>query len=432
MVGGVQTEQAAAAASQSAATAGGSSASQTTGVHYAPLAPPHAMTSAERRKQVAQARTAANVAAKQRIVGAAPALSAKPGKPIQNVKNNPTLVLESTFGTMADTDGTVLGEFNTDNTPKTFYTGTAFQGQHVTVTDNIVEPGIATPYPEHVYWYTGCSTPGNFAEDTSSYDLGQVVTPSTLVDGNYVATVTLNVPVDVSSSLCTSLPGAAQGISFAVYMDLYNVNHGYFDGVYGDVEATVTQAVPAANEVGCNCTGNAAGFPQQPSLRGDPVNTSTGAFSESFTDASLPSAGAPLELARSYTSSDTTTGPLGTGWRLPWAMGLSFDASGNATFTDEEGRQFLYTRNSDGSFTPPVLARSSLVHNSAGTYTLTTLAHQVLVFTAGGQLASQKAGQRTGPDVRVHRRATGHGHRRGRAHGDAGLYRFAADQGRVL
>ena len=50
----------------------------------------------------------------------------------------------------------------------------------------------------------------------------------------------------------------------------------------------------------------------------DPVNTATGTLTEGFTDVSLPGPGIPFELLRSYNSRDTTSGPMGQGWTLPF------------------------------------------------------------------------------------------------------------------
>jgi hypothetical protein len=46
----------------------------------------------------------------------------------------------------------------------------------------------------------------------------------------------------------------------------------------------------------------------------DPVNTATGAFTTSASDARLPGIGLPFEMRRFYTSADSTEGVLGRGW----------------------------------------------------------------------------------------------------------------------
>ena len=107
--------------------------------------------------------------------------------------------------------------------------------------------------------------------------------------------------------------------------------------------------VPAAQTYGCApCTSLAA---QPEDFLGDPVNTATGAYSDTVTDAKLPGPGVTFAFTRAYTSADTASGPLGPGRTDPYQAALSFDGSGNATFRSGTGQQMVFTKNANGSFT---------------------------------------------------------------------------------
>jgi RHS repeat-associated protein len=85
----------------------------------------------------------------------------------------------------------------------------------------------------------------------------------------------------------------------------------------------------------------------------DPVNSATGSFTDSQVDLQLPGIGVPFTLQRFYNSADPSIGSLGQGWTHSYAISLSFDANGNATFRGEDGQQILYTKLPDDSFSPP-------------------------------------------------------------------------------
>jgi len=59
---------------------------------------------------------------------------------------------------------------------------------------------------------------------------------------------------------------------------------------------------------------------------GDPVNCATGVFWHTFTDFSIPGRGVPLDLTRTYSSSQApVNGPLGYGWTDSYDMSLAVD-----------------------------------------------------------------------------------------------------------
>jgi len=138
--------------------------------------------------------------------------------------------------------------------------------------------------------------------------------------------------------------------------------------------------VPDAQTFGSGC-----GSCENPSrLRGDPVNTATGAFAETFVDFEHPGQGVALSLSRSYTSADATPGPLGAGWTHAWNASLTVDGE-SATVRAGDGQQVRYQRLGDGSFRGAAGARAELVATPAG-YDFTTPSDDVLRFETSGAL----------------------------------------------
>lgn len=156
------------------------------------------------------------------------------------------------------------------------------------------------------------------------------------------------------------------------------------------VNAYTFASLQAAQAYGGRCGGTASGAARPQALDCDPVNSATGAFAEEFTDATVAGTGVPFTLSRDYSSDDATSGALGTGWTLPWETSLAVAANGDVTVRDENGATFTYTKTSTGTFTTPVLARSTLAAVSGGGYTLTTLDGQALTFGSAGLLTARK------------------------------------------
>jgi RHS repeat-associated protein len=160
-------------------------------------------------------------------------------------------------------------------------------------------------------------------------------------------------------------------------------------------------SVPFGQLLGCPGSPDSAWPPLLGGYCLDPVNTESGVFSGSFTDATLQGPGYPLDITRSYSSGTALAGPLGPGWSLPWQANLSIQPSGSVIFTAENGDQYVYAKRRGMFLTPPG-ARSVLTarKSSSGTvtgYMLTTPDHDVLSFNTAGQL--QSMGDATGRGV---------------------------------
>lgn len=151
------------------------------------------------------------------------------------------------------------------------------------------------------------------------------------------------------------------------------------------VEAFYTPIIPGAQAGICTCYAQAH--------RADPVNTATGMFFEQLTDASLVSPGVPLVLERTYRSDSSAVGLLGRGWATPFDAKLAI-ATGKVTYRTDDGASFVFTQNSDGTYTAPAGSAAKLVKGTS-TYTVTTQDHTKRTFNSSGQLTSvvDKAGK---------------------------------------
>ncbi|MGH2682722.1 MAG: DUF6531 domain-containing protein [Actinomycetota bacterium] len=121
----------------------------------------------------------------------------------------------------------------------------------------------------------------------------------------------------------------------------------------------------------------------------DPVNSATGSFVTSATDIALPGIGIPFVFSRSYTSADTSPGPLGIGWTHNYGVSLTIQPNGDAIFRAETGQQIPFTLQADGSFLPPSGGRSTLRAVQGG-YELLTRDQIRYRFDTQGRVTSLK------------------------------------------
>ncbi|MDT4992361.1 MAG: hypothetical protein QOH97_2253, partial [Actinoplanes sp.] len=129
--------------------------------------------------------------------------------------------------------------------------------------------------------------------------------------------------------------------------------------------------------------------PLIPSEGGDPVDTSSGAFQERYTDFSLAGRGPGLSWARSYDSvMAADNGPFGYGWHGGYAAHLVISATtGAVTVSQENGSEVVFT-SSAGTYTAPARVEAKLIKNPDGTYTFTRHATQILRFDSAGYLTA--------------------------------------------
>ncbi|WP_329138164.1 DUF6531 domain-containing protein [Streptomyces sp. NBC_01476] len=133
---------------------------------------------------------------------------------------------------------------------------------------------------------------------------------------------------------------------------------------------------------------------------GDPVDTSTGFFGDSYTDLSTPGRGMPLDFTRSYAESIAdpsgpnaslaVNGPFGYGWTYAYNLSASTDGTtGNVTVTQEDGSQVTFNDVS-GTYTPSAPRYDATLTKAGSTYTFTRTSKDIFTFdVATGRLTAE-------------------------------------------
>ncbi len=133
---------------------------------------------------------------------------------------------------------------------------------------------------------------------------------------------------------------------------------------------------------------------------GDPVDTSTGYFGDTFTDLSTPGRGMALDFTRSYASALANpsgpnaaiaeNGPFGWGWTFSYNLRTSTDSTtGNVTVHQEDGSAVSFV-DSSGSYATAAPRFDATLTKSGSTYTYTRRGRQVFTFDTGtGRLLSE-------------------------------------------
>lgn len=133
---------------------------------------------------------------------------------------------------------------------------------------------------------------------------------------------------------------------------------------------------------------------------GDPVDTSTGYYGDSWTDLSTPGRGMPLDFTRSYAESIADpagpnaslalNGPFGYGWTYSYNLSAATNATtGDVTVTQEDGSQVTFT-NASGTYTPAAPRYDATLTKSGSAYTFTRRSKEVFTFdSATGRLTQE-------------------------------------------
>ncbi|MEU9380862.1 DUF6531 domain-containing protein [Streptomyces sp. NPDC048279] len=139
---------------------------------------------------------------------------------------------------------------------------------------------------------------------------------------------------------------------------------------------------------GCGCLDTTGRTPFQGYL-GDPVNTSTGAQTESATDATVQAPGVAFSLRRTYSSNNYTSGMLGTGWSSAYDAHLVVSST-KAVYVADSGANITFTKDaSSGTYTASSVGVTATLSGSATSgFTLTTGGHQKLTFDGNGKLTA--------------------------------------------
>lgn len=93
--------------------------------------------------------------------------------------------------------------------------------------------------------------------------------------------------------------------------------------------------------------------------------------------------GLSVDFTLYHNSLSTTSGELGPKWSHSYDISLSFDSTGNATVTWGDGKSYTFTKNINGTYSPPAGIYETLVANGSPitSYTLTTHGQVAYTFT---------------------------------------------------
>ena len=124
------------------------------------------------------------------------------------------------------------------------------------------------------------------------------------------------------------------------------------------------------------------------------VDPMTGELDVNVTDDSIPGRGIPLELDRTYSSSDAGEifSPFGYGWTDSYNMAVAQDPTDGSSVEDvvqEDGSVVRFVENAAGAYVAPSRVQATLVHNGGGTWTLTRDGTEIFTFNSSGELTSE-------------------------------------------
>jgi RHS repeat-associated protein len=143
--------------------------------------------------------------------------------------------------------------------------------------------------------------------------------------------------------------------------------------------------IPAGQAKGCGCGAALALTAARQALRGDGVNTGTGAFTRVEPDLSMASFGVPFSSTRVYSSANGEAGVFGPGWAWSYGMRVTESAQG-AVVRADDGAEALY-RLVDGAYQRPAGVRSNLRRAGDG-WELVRVDQVVYRFDGQGRLVS--------------------------------------------
>lgn len=145
---------------------------------------------------------------------------------------------------------------------------------------------------------------------------------------------------------------------------------------------------------GCECF--AGGSSTNQALAADPVNTATGGLIEHFPDVSIAGVGQSIDLARTYNSLDTRSGPFGPGWSFSYGASIVENTAGELVLTDGSGTQTRFGALVGGGYAPidPAVS-ATLTEGANGTHVIRNLAGNTMTFDGDGKLvaAADERGQ---------------------------------------
>ena len=153
--------------------------------------------------------------------------------------------------------------------------------------------------------------------------------------------------------------------------------------------------------VNCGCVTRTAG---------DPVDTATGYFSQTWADLSTPGRGVPLDFTRTYAESIAdpngpngslaVDGPFGWGWTFSYNLyTTTASGTGNVTVHQEDGSTVTFD-DSGGTYTPSEPRDDATLTLSGSNYVFTRLGKEIFTFAQStGHLTEEQdlAGTKANP-----------------------------------
>lgn len=164
----------------------------------------------------------------------------------------------------------------------------------------------------------------------------------------------------------------------AFHVPPWDTGHNSFSGDPGD-----TGTDPGTGD-GCNscpCTSKA----------GSPVEEASGNFIYSLRTLRIQGLGPAIDMNLTYNSQDMRHGPFGVGWVHPYEQRIvetTDEANIFAICSQANGKRERFTRNADGSYTPPPHLFATLKKNTDNTFTLRNKYGTVHGFNDQGLLAA--------------------------------------------
>ena len=120
----------------------------------------------------------------------------------------------------------------------------------------------------------------------------------------------------------------------------------------------------------CDTQGDCSDGSQPTGMPGLVVNLSSLNFVLQDKDIAYNDIGRTIEVNRFYNAYSTYQGIFGRGWTFNYGVHLVADASGNITVMRGSGAEKLFTRKTDGTYTPPKGVYDKLTKNPDGTFSL--------------------------------------------------------------
>lgn len=163
----------------------------------------------------------------------------------------------------------------------------------------------------------------------------------------------------------------------------------------------VPPSIPPLQAAGCACSDALAPAAPAQAVRGQGVNTATGAYTRQETDAQMSAPGIPFDATRRYSSANPVAGEMGIGWAWTYDIRVvpATDDSGSATVIAEDGAQATYKAGADGAYVRPAGIRSNLSRAADGGWKLLTPVQYSYNFDPRGRLVSVLSARGLGTTV---------------------------------